>query len=118
MLGSLFYPRVCPMCECYVGEKTAPGRLCDRCMHELPRTEQAELRQNETEMSLAGKKTKDIVAAMKCMHIRLRQTTAISCIMTRASFRMKTLTALKNLLQTAKKQANILLLKLTPVLGT
>ena len=69
MLGSLFYPRVCPMCECNVGEKTAPGRLCDRCLHELPRTEQAELRQNETEMSLAGKKTKDIVAAMKCMHL-------------------------------------------------
>jgi ComF family protein len=69
MLGSLFFPRLCPMCESYVGEKAVPGRLCDKCRSELPRTEQAELRQNETEMALTGKKKGNIVAAMKSMHL-------------------------------------------------
>ena len=69
MLGSLFYPRCCPMCGVYVGENAVPGRLCEDCMHELPRTEQAEKRQNETETALAGK-TSDIVAAMKSMHLQ------------------------------------------------
>lgn len=67
-LLSILYPRVCPMCESYMGERTAESMLCAACMAELPRTEQASIRQNETEMELAGK-TSDIVATMKAMHL-------------------------------------------------
>lgn len=47
---SLFYPQCCPMCGIYIGEKAKQGQLCDDCIASLPRTEQAQLRQNETEM--------------------------------------------------------------------
>lgn len=38
------------MCGGYIGESAKRGQLCDGCMASLPRTEQAQLRQNETEM--------------------------------------------------------------------
>ena len=53
-LFSLFFPRTCPMCGAYVGEHAERGQLCDDCLHHLPRTEQAEIRQNVTEMTLTG----------------------------------------------------------------
>jgi len=56
------------MCGTYVGERAEPGSLCGNCLKSLPRTEQAEHRQNETEMTLAGR-TSDMVAAMKVMHL-------------------------------------------------
>lgn len=56
------------MCGAYIGEKAKQGCLCDNCLNHLPRTEQAELRQNETEMALAGN-TSDKIAAMKTMHL-------------------------------------------------
>ena len=68
MLRSIFFPRCCPMCGRYTGEKSKQGQLCDRCVDTLPRTEQAQIRQNETEMTLAGK-TSDIVATMRVMHL-------------------------------------------------
>ena len=67
-LLSILYPRVCPMCESYMGERTEESMLCAACMADLPRTEQASIRQNETEMELVGK-TSDIVATMKAMHL-------------------------------------------------
>ena len=42
--------------------------LCANCIRHLPRTEQAQMRQNETEMTLAGK-TSDLVRTMKVMHL-------------------------------------------------
>ena len=65
-LFSLFYPRVCPMCGRYIGDKSV--FLCEHCMGSLPRTEQAVERQNSTEMALVGMR-KDIVAALKVMHL-------------------------------------------------
>ena len=63
------------MCGRYVGEVKVQGEepktkavLCEQCMCTLPRTEQAEKRQNETEMALVGK-TSDFVATMKAMHL-------------------------------------------------
>ena len=53
-LFSLFFPRRCPMCGQYVGEKTENGALCEECMRTLPRTEQALVRHNGTEDALAG----------------------------------------------------------------
>ena len=44
------------------------GEICEECKRELPRTEQAAIRQNGTEMALTGK-TNDIVAAAKAMHL-------------------------------------------------
>ena len=61
-LLSLLVPPTCPMCKRY-GEG-----LCDDCIRSLPRSEQAELRQNSTEMVLSGKKS-DIVGAMKAMRL-------------------------------------------------
>ena len=49
-LLSLFYPRTCPMCGDYMGEEQVPGTLCKTCLARLPRTEQAEIRDNLTEM--------------------------------------------------------------------
>lgn len=66
-LLSIFYPSVCPMCGVY-----SKG-LCDACFRSLPRTEQAQIRQNETEMVLTENKP-DIVRAMNQM--RLRQAAA------------------------------------------
>ena len=59
-LLSLFYPRTCPMCGIYTGERQKAeednpnGRLCPQCLAKLPRTEQAEKRENLTEMALTG----------------------------------------------------------------
>ena len=53
-LSSLFFPRRCPMCGRYVGEKMNSGMLCEECMRTLPRTEQAFVRHNGTEDALAG----------------------------------------------------------------
>lgn len=67
-LFSLFYPQVCPTCGSYVGEKAMRGQLCDECVAKLPRTEQAALRENSTEMALWG----DIhsnAAAKRVMHL-------------------------------------------------
>ena len=57
------------MCGRYIGENyNSEGEICEECKRELPRTEQAAIRQNGTEMALAGK-TNDIVAAAKAMHL-------------------------------------------------
>ena len=58
---SLFFPRTCPMCGHYMEEhqfsdSIADGRLCEDCLRKLPRTEQAEIRNNITEMCLADDK--------------------------------------------------------------
>lgn len=70
-LLSIFFPQTCPMCGRYIGEEVrlvqsdARGILCADCLDTLPRTEQAELRENLTEMTLTGGK----VAAKKAMHL-------------------------------------------------
>lgn len=56
------------MCGAYVGEKAERGKICAECFRSLPRTEQAALRQNSTEMNLAGQ-DKDIVVTLKTMHV-------------------------------------------------
>ena len=56
------------MCAGYLGEDAPSGALCSDCQQTLPRTEQAQLRQNGTEMQLAGQ-TRDIVAALRVMHL-------------------------------------------------
>lgn len=56
LLSNLFFPRTCPQCGLGVGKKTARGRLCESCLRRLPRTEQAVLKQNETELTLADKR--------------------------------------------------------------
>ena len=57
-LCSLFYPRTCPMCGKYTN-----GMFCAECLAALPRTEQAEIRQNGTEMLLADVKHLERAAA-------------------------------------------------------
>ena len=52
VLSSLFYPRVCPMCDAYVGVRDEKEPICDTCMRSLPRTEQHLLRGNITELTL------------------------------------------------------------------
>ena len=44
------------MCGMYVGEKAEKGRLCPKCLTQLPRTEQAVLRMNSTEDALQPNK--------------------------------------------------------------
>ena len=63
------------MCGRYMESPAGPstrykgqGEICKECKRELPRTEQASIRQNGTEMALTGK-TNDIVAAAKAMHL-------------------------------------------------
>ena len=56
------------MCGQYVGEKKQPGQLCDECIDALPRTEQAQLRENSTEMTLWGQ-VRSRAAAKKVMHL-------------------------------------------------
>ena len=51
-----------------MGEEVEKGGICEACVRTLPRTEQASLRHNGTEMELAGRKS-DIVAALKAMHV-------------------------------------------------
>lgn len=67
-LAALFFPRTCPMCRCYVGEQAPEGQLCEACMRRLPRTEQAQQRQNQTELALIGTRP-TITAAKKTMHL-------------------------------------------------
>jgi len=61
-LYSIFFPRTCAMCGCYIGEETDEV-LCSDCLRTLPRTEQAQLRQNETETALADVKRLERAAA-------------------------------------------------------
>ncbi len=80
-LLSLFYPRTCPMCDEYIGEgepgKEIPnGSLCPQCLAELPRTEQAEIRENLTEMALTRTNSlfvrdpgQQMVRVKKAMHL-------------------------------------------------
>ena len=56
------------MCGQYVGESKQPGQLCDECIDALPRTEQAQLRENSTEMTLWGQ-VRSRAAAKKVMHL-------------------------------------------------
>jgi ComF family protein len=65
------------MCGAYIGEQALSGQLCPTCLASLPRTEQAELRQNETEMALAGVNPfyvrdagQQMVRAQKAMHLK------------------------------------------------
>ena len=62
-LLSLFFPRTCPMCGAYAGEHALRGQICSACDRSLPRTEQAELRQNITEMTLRDIRRLDRAAA-------------------------------------------------------
>jgi len=66
-LFSIFYPRTCVMCGAYI-EDEAEGVLCPQCLRDLPRTEQAERPQNETEMAVLGQPS-DMVRAAKVMHV-------------------------------------------------
>ena len=52
----------------YVGEKALRGQLCEQCVSSLPRTEQAELRENSTEMALWGD-VHSRAAAKRVMHL-------------------------------------------------
>lgn len=54
------------MCGAYIGEQA--GVLCEQCLRALPRTEQAALRENSTEMSLWGE-NHSRGAARKTMHL-------------------------------------------------
>ena len=63
---SLLYPHTCPMCGKYNGE--GQGNICAACLDALPRTEQAEVRENMTEMTLWGEH-KTPFAAQKAMHL-------------------------------------------------
>ena len=56
------------MCGAYVGENAEAGRLCNECLRTLPRTEQAAMRENDTEMTLWGP-VRSIAAARKTMHM-------------------------------------------------
>lgn len=59
------------MCGGYVtanGEGVKANVLCPECLQALPRTEQAQLRQNSTEDELIGKAS-DRIAAQKAMHL-------------------------------------------------
>ena len=73
-LYSLLYPRTCVLCGTYLGESVweSGGDLCvimcRACQQTLPRTEQAEKRQNFTETALTGN-TSNMVAAAKAMHL-------------------------------------------------
>ena len=51
-----------------VGEKALRGQLCEQCVSSLPRTEQAELRENSTEMALWGD-VHSRAAAKRVMHL-------------------------------------------------
>ena len=51
-LLSLFFPKCCAMCEEYIGEEE--NVLCRQCLTSLPRTEQAAIQDNNTEMALWG----------------------------------------------------------------
>ena len=67
-LLSLFYPHLCPMCNNYIGEEVPRGMICPECDKRLPRTEQAAMRENSTEMELWGD-VKSRGAAKRVMHL-------------------------------------------------
>lgn len=67
-LLSVFNPKTCAQCGHFLPADDSTQELCSRCINRLPRTEQGQIRQNETEMTLAGR-TSDIVATMKTMHL-------------------------------------------------
>ena len=67
-LFSLIFPQVCPICGRYVGEKAMRGQLCESCISSLPRTEQAAIRENGTEMALWGE-AQSKAAAKRVMHL-------------------------------------------------
>lgn len=56
------------MCGRYVGEKAMQGQLCESCVSSLPRTEQAALPENSTEMALWGE-GQSKAAAKRVMHL-------------------------------------------------
>jgi len=56
------------MCGKYVGEHANDSSLCPGCLADLPRTEQAERRENSTEMALWGK-GRSRAAAKKALHL-------------------------------------------------
>ena len=61
-LLDILCPRTCPMCGGY------SDGICEQCLRRLPRTEQVDIAQNGTEMTLVGM-TSDIVGAMKAMRL-------------------------------------------------
>ena len=65
-LFSLFYPHNCPTCDNYIGDLSKV--VCDACLRNLPRTEQAQIQDNGTEMVLWGK-ADSRAAAKKTMHM-------------------------------------------------
>jgi len=74
VLLSLFFPPCCPMCGRYMDEPRGEnrwhkreelGKLCEKCLRSLPRTEQAVLRGNSTEEAFTGGKN----AAKRAMHL-------------------------------------------------
>lgn len=73
-LLSVFCPKTCAQCGRYLEtqgegqEVNGERELCDACIAKLPRTEQGEIAQNDTEMTLVGR-TSDIVGAKKAMHL-------------------------------------------------
>ena len=68
ILLDAFCPNTCAQCGKYIADEEGGQEICDQCIQRLPRTEQGQLRQNETEMTLAGP-TSDIVRTMKSMHL-------------------------------------------------
>ncbi|MBR0064981.1 MAG: ComF family protein [Paludibacteraceae bacterium] len=69
----LFYPHTCPMCGQYIEDNApaVPQReriLCGDCLHALPRTEQALIQDNDTEMTLWGS-ARSRAAAKKVLHL-------------------------------------------------
>ncbi len=56
------------MCDTYVGENVPGGMVCPQCFRQLPRTEQAAMRGNSTEMVLWGE-VKSKGAARRVMHL-------------------------------------------------
>ena len=80
-LLSLFYPRCCCLCGNYIGDSASSSPainaiLCPKCVCTLPRTEQAQVRQNSTEMTLLLKPSpfvrdqgQAMLAAQRAMHL-------------------------------------------------
>lgn len=70
----LFYPHTCAMCRGYMddGVSAIPRRerrvLCEDCLRTLPRTEQALIQDNDTEMTLWGA-VRSRAAAKKVLHL-------------------------------------------------
>ncbi|MBQ3999190.1 MAG: ComF family protein [Paludibacteraceae bacterium] len=75
VLLSVLCPKTCALCGRYLScgderlTESGEREICAACMARLPRTEQGEIRQNETEMTLAGPGS-DIVKQMKTLHLQ------------------------------------------------